>query len=62
MALKFTDHFLLDRHAMNRRVQTACGMKKTASTTTCCVFPMASATAEGSLDGRTVAFVCDFGY
>ena len=45
MAVKFVDHFLWIAHAMNRGgTRTACGTRKTVSTTTCCACPTAART------------------
>ena len=44
MVVKFVEHFFCIAAAMNGPGTTACGTKRTASTTTCCGFPTAAAT------------------
>jgi hypothetical protein len=42
LAFKFTEHFLYIAAAMNKPGRTACGTRRTASTTTCCGSPTAA--------------------
>ena len=57
VATKFLEHFLHIANAMNqprRRRRTACGMKRTAFSTMCCILPDGQRhAAEDPLDGRS---------